>query len=153
RTLERRRRWAVGLAGFCTFLNLYAPQSVLPIWMHEFGVGAGRGRMAITAPTLAGALVAPLFGAVARLLGRRRVITIAMFLLVVPTAMVALAPDIHTLIVWRFIQGLVLPPIFAVTVAYIAEEWPAAQAVGMTGLYTSAAGFGGFSGRLFTGVV
>jgi MFS transporter, YNFM family, putative membrane transport protein len=151
-TPERRRRLAVGLAGFCTFLNLYAPQSVLPVWMHEFGVGAAKVSMAITASTLAVAIIAPFAGAVADVLGRRRVITAAMFLLVVPTAMVAFAPDIDTLIGWRFVQGLVLPPIFAVTVAYIAEEWPAAQAVGITGLYTSAAGFGGFFGRFFSGV-
>jgi predicted MFS family arabinose efflux permease len=48
---------------------------------------------------------------------------------------------------------LVLPPIFAVTVAYIGEEWPAGEAIGITGLYTSAASFGGFFGRLITGML
>jgi MFS transporter, YNFM family, putative membrane transport protein len=57
------------------------------------------------------------------------------------------------LVLWRFVQGLVLPPIFAVTVAYIGEEWAPGEAIGVTGIYTSAASFGGFFGRLVTGVL
>ena len=41
--------------------------------------------------------------------------------------MMAFAPSLHALIVWRFAQGLVLPPIFTVVVAYIGEEWPPAR--------------------------
>jgi MFS family permease len=81
------------------------------------------------------------------------VITVAMFALVVPTAMVAFAADLPALIFWRFVQGLVLPPIFVVTVAYIGEEWPTAQVVGITGTYLSATSFGGFFGRFITGVL
>ncbi len=151
--LSDRRRVAVALAGFCVFLNLYAPQSVLPLLAGEFAVGAGQASLAITASTLAVALMAPFAGTFADVVGRRRVIVAAMFALVVPTIMVALAPGIHALVFWRFVQGLALPPIFAVMVAYIAEEWPAGEAIGVTGLYTSAASFGGFFGRLITGIL
>ena len=47
----------------------------------------------------------------------------------------------------------VLPPIFAVTIAYIGDEWPANEATGAAGVYTSGASLGGFSGRFFTGVL
>jgi len=57
--LSDRRRVAVALAGFCVFLNLYAPQSVLPLLAGEFAVGAGQASLAITASTLAVALMAP----------------------------------------------------------------------------------------------
>ena len=50
-------------------------------------------------------------------------------------------------------QGLVLPPIFTVVVAYIGEEWPPAEATGVTGLYMSATSIGGFCGRFFSGVL
>ena len=40
--------------------------------------------------------------------------------------MVGLAASLSALIFWRAVQGLVLPPIFAVTVAYIGDEWPRA---------------------------
>src|SRR5207302_2000952 len=147
------RRIAVGLAGFCAFLNLYAPQAVLPLLAQEFSAGAGKASLAVTASTLAIALIAPFTGVVADVLGRKRVIIAAMFALIVPTAMAAFAADLDGLIFWRFVQGLVLPPVFAVTVAYIGEEWPPAQAIGVTGLYLSATGLGGFAGRFATGVL
>jgi MFS transporter, YNFM family, putative membrane transport protein len=148
-----RRRVAVALAGFCVFLNLYAPQSVLPLLAGEFGASAGEASLAITASTLAVALIAPFTGTFADVAGRKRVIAAAMFALIVPTALVAFSSSIHALVLWRFVQGLVLPPIFAVTVAYIGEEWPPGEAIGVTGIYTSAASFGGFFGRLVTGVL
>jgi MFS transporter, YNFM family, putative membrane transport protein len=147
------RRVAVSLAGFMAFVNLYAPQSVLPLMSQEFAVGVVQISTALTASTLAVALTAPFCGAAADVLGRRRVIAVAMFALTVPTAMIAFAPDLTSLIIWRFVQGLVLPPVFVVTVAYIGEEWPASQVVGITGTYLSATSFGGFFGRFITGVV
>jgi MFS transporter, YNFM family, putative membrane transport protein len=147
------RRVAVALAGFAAFVNLYAPQSVLPLLSQEFAVGAVTISTALTASTLAVALTAPFCGAAADVLGRRRVIAVAMFALVVPSAMLGLAPDLPSLVAWRFVQGLVLPPIFVVTVAYIGEEWPATQVVGITGTYLSATSFGGFFGRFASGVL
>src|SRR6185295_14936112 len=61
--------------------------------------------------------------------------------------------SLHALIFWRFVQGLVLPPIFTVVVAYIGEEWPASQATGVTDIYRSATSIGGFCGRFFSGVL
>jgi YNFM family putative membrane transporter len=147
------RQIAIGLAGFCAFVNLYAPQSVLPLLAREFGASAADASLTITASTLAVALIAPFTGAVADTLGRKRVIVAAMFALVVPTALLAFAPDIQTLVFWRFLQGLVLPPIFAVTVAYIAEEWPRSRVLSITGIYVSASGLGGFAGRFIAGAI
>jgi predicted MFS family arabinose efflux permease len=67
--------------------------------------------------------------------------------------MLSLAPSVEWLIAGRFVQGLMLPPIFAVTIAYIGEEWPASEATGVAGLYTSGASLGGFSGRFITGLM
>ena len=147
------RRIAVALAGFGAFVNLYAPQSVLPLLAAEFGAGAARAGLLITATTLAVALVAPFTGVAADVLGRKRVITAAVFALVLPTLAAASAPSLDALIAWRFAQGLLLPPIFAVTVAYIGDEWPAREATGAVGLYIAASGFGGFFGRFMTGAV
>jgi YNFM family putative membrane transporter len=146
-------RIAVGLAGFCAFLNLYAPQALLPSLAREFGVGAAAISTIMTASTLAIALTAPFTGAVADVLGRKRVITAAMIVVVVPTAMVALAADVHQLVLWRFIQGLLLPPIFAVTIAYIGDEWPPSEVTGIAGIYTAGSSLGGFSGRFLTGIL
>src|ERR1700761_2178813 len=99
-------RLAVALAGFTTFLNLYAPQSVLPLLAQEFHATPTEVSLAVTASTAAVALIAPFTGVVADILGRKRVIVAAMFALTVPTVMAGLAPDIHALVLWRFVQGL-----------------------------------------------
>ena len=147
------RRLAVGLAGYCAFINLYSPQAILPLLSAEYGAGAAEISTIMTAGTLAVALTAPFTGTVADVLGRKRVIVAAMLVLAVPTIMAAMAPTLSALIFWRFVQGLVLPPIFAVTIAYIGEEWPAHEATAAAGVYTSGASLGGFSGRFVTGIL
>ena len=147
------RHFAVGLAGYCAFINLYSPQSILPLLSEEFHASAAEVSTIITVSTLAVALTAPFTGAVADVLGRKRVIVAAMFVLVIPTLMVGLSTSLSAIIFWRAVQGLVLPPIFAVTVAYIGDEWPAKEATTAAGIYSSGSSLGGFSGRLVTGVI
>ena len=131
------RRLAIALAGFCAFLNLYSPQALLPVLAREFGASAERISAVMAASSLAIALTAPFTGAVADVLGRKRVIACAMIALAVPMVMVATASSVNELILLRFVQGLLLPPIFAVTVAYIGDEWPPAEVAGVAGLYVS----------------
>jgi predicted MFS family arabinose efflux permease len=107
----------------------------------------------MTASAAAIALTAPFTGAVADVLGRRRVITAAMLAVVVPMAVIAWASSVEALIVWRFVQGLLLPPIFAVTVAYIGDEWPAAAVPRIAGIYITGSSIGGFCGRFVPGVL
>ena len=147
------RKVAVAIAGFCAFLNLYSPQALLPALAREFGVGAAEISTIMTASALAIALTAPFTGAIADVLGRKRVITVAMLAVVVPMAGAALARDVGELIAWRFAQGLLLPPIFAVTVAYIGDEWPPAQVAGVAGIYIAGSSLGGFCGRFVPGVL
>jgi MFS transporter, YNFM family, putative membrane transport protein len=147
------RRIAVALAGFCAFLNLYSPQALLPLLAKEFGVGAADISLMMTATAVAVGMTAPFSGAAADVLGRKRIIVSAMALLAVPTIMLALAPDVPTLLFWRFVQGLMLPPIFVVTIAYIGDEWPAAEVAAVAGVYTTGASLGGFSGRFVTGIL
>ncbi len=147
------RQLAAGLAGYCCFINLYAPQAILPLLSKEFGAGASAISTIMTASTLAVALTAPFTGTVADVLGRKRVIVSAMAVLALPTVMASLSPSLSALVFWRFVQGLALPPIFAVTIAYIGDEWPPREAIAAAGVYTSGASLGGFSGRLLTGVL
>jgi MFS transporter, YNFM family, putative membrane transport protein len=147
------RRLAVATAGFSTFLHLYAPQALLPELAREFGVGAAQISAMITAGTLAIALTAPFTGAAADVLGRKRLITTAMFAVTVPMVMATVSTDVETIIAWRFIQGLLLPPIFTVVLAYIGDEWPPAEVAGVAGLYVSGSSLGGFCGRFIPGVL
>jgi predicted MFS family arabinose efflux permease len=146
------RQFAVFLTGFCCFINLYSPQAILPLLSIEMAVTAAGAAAVVTASTFAVAMTAPFTGAAADVIGRKRVIVAAMFLVTMPTLMSALAPTLPEIVFWRFVQGLVLPPIFVVIIAYIGDEWPRAEAATATGIYTSGASLGGFGGRFITGV-
>jgi predicted MFS family arabinose efflux permease len=143
----------VAVAGFCAFLNLYSPQALLPTLAREFGAGAAEISSIMTASTLAIAITAPFTGALADLLGRKVVITAAMLAVVVPMIGAAFAGDVASLVLWRFLQGMLLPPIFAVTVAYIGDEWPPSEVAGAAGIYVAGSSVGGFCGRLVPGVL
>jgi predicted MFS family arabinose efflux permease len=147
------RTLAVPTAGFATFINLYSPQALLPKLSHDFNVSAGEISSLITAATAAIALSAPFTGALADVLGRKRLITGAMFAIVVPTLLMTLASSVPQLVVLRFVQGLLVPPIFTVTVAYIGDEWPPSEVTRIAGLYTAESSIGGFCGRLIPGLV
>jgi YNFM family putative membrane transporter len=147
------RKIAVATAGFCAFLNLYSPQALLPALAREFGAGAAEISTIMTASALAIALTAPFTGAAADVLGRKLIITAAMLAVVVPMAGAAFASDVPSLILWRFLQGLLLPPIFAVTVAYIGDEWPRAEIPAAAGIYVTGSSLGGFCGRFIPGVL
>jgi YNFM family putative membrane transporter len=150
--LMSARQFAVFLTGFCCFINLYSPQAILPLLSIEMAVTAAGVTAVVTASTFAVAMTAPFTGAAADVIGRKYVIVAAMFLVTVPTLLSALAPTLPEIVFWRFVQGLVMPPIFVVIIAYIGEEWPRAEAATATGIYTSGASLGGFGGRFITGV-
>src|ERR1700733_13284722 len=147
------RSFAVATAGFAAFINLYSPQALLPELAKEFHVSPGDISALMTAGTAAIALSAPFTGALADVVGRRRLIAAAMFAVVIPTVIMTFAADVPEITFWRFVQGLLLPPIFTVAVAYIGDEWPAPDGPPGAGLYMSGASVGGFSGRFIPGVL
>lgn len=144
---------ATTLAGILTYLNMYATQAILPSLTAEFGVPLARTSLTITMPLLAVALLAPFVGAISDRLGRKRLIVGAAFALTLPTLLCAAAGSFEWLLVWRFAQGVLLPFVFAVTVAYIGDECEGAAMIRTTGTYAAGGIFGGFAGRFLSGVV
>jgi YNFM family putative membrane transporter len=147
------RPLAIATAGFTAFVNLYSPQALLPELSHEFGVGPGDISALMTASTAAIALTAPFTGALADVLGRKRLIAAAGFAIVVPTLIMALAWTVPQLVVLRFVQGLLLPPIFTVAVAYVGDEWPSTEVARVAGLFVAGCSVGGFCGRFASGLI
>ena len=150
-TTPAHLRAGVTAAGLCTFVNLYATQSLLPTLADAFHDSLAHTGLTVTATLVAVALVAPFVGSISDALGRRRLIVAASALLAIPTLLAAAAPSLALLIACRFAQGLLLPFIFAVTVAYIAEECPGADGVRATAAYSVGAIVGGFAGRFTAG--
>lgn len=150
--LRRRRTAAVVLAGFCAFLALYAPQPLLPLLAAVFGKSAAAISFTVTVSTVAVAVAAPLAGAAADRFGRRNAIVWAAFLVAAPTLLAATAQNFGQLLFWRCIQGLFTPGIFAITVAYINEEWDEGGGAAMAA-YVTGTVLGGFCGRTASALV
>ena len=130
---------AISLVGFCSFLDLYATQSLLPFLRQVFAASEVQVSLTVSAATIAVAIAAPVVGLFADLVGQKRVIVPCILGLSIPTLLAATSPGLNELIGWRFLQGLFMPGIFAVTIAYISEEWAgsgvgAAMAACVTGM-------------------
>lgn len=148
-----RRLLAIALVGFCSFLNLYTTQPLLPLFTQIFQASKVEVSLTVSATTIAVALAAPWAGALADSLGRKRVIVPALLLLAVPTLLAATAPGLSSLIAWRFGQGLIMAVIFAVSLAYVSEEWAGAGISAAMSIYITGNVIGGFSGRFLAGLV
>ncbi len=147
-----RRGIAVVTAGLCTFLNMYPPQAIMPALADSFAVPPAQVGITLTATLLAVACVAPFVGSVSDRLGRKRLIAGACFALVLPTLLIAFAGSLHTMILLRFAQGLLLPFIFAVTVGYIGDETTGVEGIRLAGAYALGTICGGFGGRFIAGI-
>jgi YNFM family putative membrane transporter len=145
--------FAVVLAGFAAFLDLYATQPLLPLLARTFGASTFQVGLTVTAPTIAVAVAAPAVGRLADRVGLQRTILVSAALLTVTTALAATATSLPQLILWRLLQGVVTPGIFASTIAYIHEVWPAERAGRGTAAYMSGTVLGGFTGRATAGIV
>lgn len=141
------------LAGFTAFLDLYATQPLLPLLMRVFNASHFAVSLTITAATLAVAIAAPIVGRVADLAGRKRVIVGSAFILAVATALCATSSNLYQFVFWRFVQGLVTPGVFAITIAYIHEEYPAWYTGRASAAYVSGTVTGGFCGRAMVGLM
>ena len=146
-------RLALFLCGCAAFLNLYATQSILQTFAAQFQVSAKAAGWSITVTTLAVAITAPF---VSRLTGRfeqRTVISVAALLLAVPALMTAYASSFAEVLAWRFVEGMLIPVVFATSVAYIGDRWSGATVTEVTSLYVAGTVLGGFAGRFVTGVM
>lgn len=149
----RPRTLPIVLAGFTAFLDLYATQPLLPLLMDVFGASHFDVSLTVTVATIAVALAAPVVGRVGDLIGRKRVIVLSAFVLAGATAAAATAHSLPQFLFWRFVQGLATPGVFATTIAYIHDEWPAAYVGRTTAAYISGTVTGGFTGRALVGMV
>jgi predicted MFS family arabinose efflux permease len=141
------------LTGFAAFLDLYATQPILPLLARDFHASTLAVSLTITAPTIAVAAAAPFMGRLADRVGLRRVIVGSAFALTVATALAATSSSLSQLIGWRFVQGLLTPGLFAVSMAYIHHEWPPSRIGRATAAYISGTVTGGFTGRAVAGMI
>ena len=144
--------WAAMIAGACTFLNVYCTQPLLPLFQHLFHASVIAVSQTVGAVTLAVAITAPFIGLLAETYGRKKVIVPALFAMAAPTLLAAASQSLHALIFWRFAQGLFVPGVIAVMMAYINEEF-AGRTGSVMAAYVAGTVFGGFLGRFLAGLI
>jgi len=144
---------AIMLAGGCTFLNVYCTQPLLPLLQHVFNASELQVSLTVGATILGVAVAAPFTGMIAERRGRKKVIVPALFLLTIPTALAGTSGTLSQLIFWRFAQGLFVPGIIAVILAYINEEWAGRGVGSAMSAYITGTVIGGFLGRFMSGLV
>jgi MFS transporter, YNFM family, putative membrane transport protein len=141
------------LAGMCTFLNVYDTQPLLPYLQRVYNASAIAVSLTVSATILAVALMAPLVGLLAESVGRKRVIVPSLYALTVPTLLAATSRSLHQLIFWRFMQGVFVPGVIVVMMAYIGEEFAGAYVGRAMSAYITGTVLGGFGGRYISGLV
>lgn len=141
----------VWIIGFFAFLNVYSVQSVLPMVMDDFHASALQAGLTVGATVLAVGLVSPFMGMLSDAFGRKAILCISMFALTVPTALIPVAHSLNMLIALRFLQGLAVPGIVVVLIAYLSEEFRNGGVIRMTSTYVGGTVMGGFCGRFITG--
>lgn len=152
-TRERAALAAIYLVTLAVFADMYATQPILPLLSRYFGIGAATAGTTISVVVAAIALGSGLFGPLSDVFGRKRVLVTSGFVLALATLACALATSFSALLVFRALQGLAVPGISAVAVAYIGDNFSRERTGSLVGLYVAASGLGGLFGRVLAGVL
>jgi YNFM family putative membrane transporter len=144
---------ALFLGASAMFANMYATQAILPQIERGLDVSPSAAGLSITVVVVGVAVGGWLHGPLSDRIGRARVMTASAALLVIPTALLGLSPNLATLLVLRTVQGLLMPGLLVVAVPYVTQRFRGRTAGVAMGAYTSSLVFGGFVGRVGTALL
>ncbi|MAE39690.1 MAG: MFS transporter [Psychrobacter sp.] len=133
------------------FLQVYSIQAILPVLMADFSATEVQAGMVVGATILAIAIMSPFLGMLSDAVGRKSFVVGALLFLTLPTALIAQSTTIEWIGLWRFIQGLSVPGITVVIIAYIGEEFEGSSVTELMSFYVSGSVLGGFMGRFLLG--
>lgn len=141
----------MGLVGVFAFIQVYSIQSILPQLQRDLNASVVEIGSSVGMTVLAVALISPFVGMLSDAIGRKWLIIGSVFALAIPTALMPLVETVHGLLVLRFLQGLAVPGVSVVAIAYIGEEFRGSTMVRIVTLYVSGSVLGGFLGRFILG--
>jgi predicted MFS family arabinose efflux permease len=125
-----RRTLTIGLTAFLTVVDLFATQAILPSLAQHYRVTPAAMGFAVNASTMGMAVASIVVALFSRRIDRRLGILLSLCVLAVPTALLAMAPDLATFTILRVMQGLCMASAFTLTLAYLGEECSAMDAGG-----------------------
>jgi MFS family permease len=139
------RRWwtliAVSVAAFMLLLDITVVNVALPSIREDLGASFTDLQWVVDAYPLTLAALVLTAGSLADRLGRRRVFAAGLAIFTVASLLCALAPDPIILNLARALQGVGGAAMFAVSLALIAQEFPAGGERGMAmGMYGATIG-------------
>ena len=154
----RTRTWwratlALCLGSFLVFINLYAPQPLLPALRESFGVSTLGISLVMSVATLALAASLLVFGPLSDAIGRGAIMRVSLLASGLLSLALALAPTFESLLALRALQGFVLGGLPAVAIAWMGDEFERPALLSAVGLYIGANTLGGISGRVVGGAV
>ncbi len=143
-----RRTIVIGLIAFLTVVDLFATQAILPSLTQAYQVTPAAMSFAVNASTMGMAFAGLTVAFFSRRIDRRVGILISLCVLAIPTALLAVAPDITTFTALRITQGLCMASAFTLTLAYLGEECSAMDAGGAFAAYITGNVASNLIGRL-----
>ena len=139
------------LIGIFAFLQVYSVQAILPLLLRDLHASVVQVGATVGATVLGVALMSPCMGVVSDAVGRKPLIVGSVAFMGMPTALIYFANDIAMLTALRFLQGVAVPGITVVTIAYISEEFRGRGVTRMMSMYVAGTVLGGFLGRFVLG--
>ena len=112
----------IGLTAFLTVVDLFATQAILPSLTRAYQVTPAAMGFAVNSSTMGMAVAGLVVSLFSQRINRRLGILISLSILSIPTALLAVAPDLTTFTVLRILQGLCMASAFTLTLAYLGEE-------------------------------
>ncbi|PIT17291.1 MFS transporter [Snodgrassella alvi] len=139
------------VTGALAFVQVYSVQSILPVLMQEFQASAAVIGSTVGATILAVAFMSPFLGMISDAFGRKVFIVGSIVFIAIPTLALSFVHSISLLWWLRFAQGLAVPGITVVLLAYIGEEFSGNARIRLMSFYVSGTVLGGFLGRFLMG--
>lgn len=150
-----RHRDVVALCAGTTvvFADMYATQPVLPLLSRDFNVTPSQAGLTVSIVALTIALASPVLGSLSDRFGRKFIIVTSLYALAASTFVCAICPSFSSLLATRALQGIFVPGISGVGVAYIGDRVERTRIATYVGIFIAANGMGGLLGRVFSGIV
>ena len=120
--LSLQQALLIAVIGFLTLVDLFATQAILPSLAKVYDVAPAKIGLAANASTLGMAISGLLMGVVSGALERKRAIALSLFLLSIPTTLLAFAPNLAVFAILRVTQGVFMAAAFTLTLAHLAER-------------------------------